>query len=338
MRISQSTITVSPQKIDEQSGCEKLSQANFGENLLSSSIQFNSGSSDAIKTTTQPQLFCKKQISSLGTVQKERMLLAAKLTDYPYHRDNEKLPNGWSCRKDIAQKVAQNIAHDTHIKYDESTGMLHSKSGLVAYVLSDSKEICLVFGGTSSGKTTGDLFVRNIRNPGMTFRQWGANGLNFLFGRTPKCYHEAESLTKLLLTIIPHGQQLTTMGHSLGGGESSYAAAMTGTKSINFCSAELSAKMRNRIIKTISEEGIEKLKENIHHFRVHGDIVPLTHNTGLDLSAVGTSYTIPTYSPGTALSFHDKYLRFVTEFYEQENLKPVTELVRETGYNTIWYQ
>ncbi|MCW7551574.1 hypothetical protein NX722_02715 [Endozoicomonas gorgoniicola] len=162
-------------------------------------------------------------------------LANAQMASFPYHQDESKLPPGYLVEPAIAFKITKSAQQlpggqdltlvNTSAYADASSSagaststskplnIITSKSGLVAYVILGKGTYNLVFGGTTSGATAGNLTQRSKANLSQTLSQWAANLKNGL-GGLPQCYVEAQLL---LAALIKHaGFNVAVYGHSLG--------------------------------------------------------------------------------------------------------------------------
>ncbi len=252
---------------------------------------------------------------------KKTLVADAALANFPYSHDLAELKSAkagnWGAEfgpliQSIQVGGEQNNIGDNGIV---------TKSGLTAFIFADetTKEVRLVFGGTTSGEVAGDLNTRTKGNLLTTAKQWLANIKN-VFSGTPDSYKEAAKLTAEVKKLLPDEYKLSLSGHSKGGGESAYAAMMlaakTGepVKSINFSSAELGSKLKqniaNELLKSGTPQGelgdkLKSLSQNMLHVKVKGDPVPNMHKMFGNVSHLGKTLTVPNDSQSTAhLSEH----------------------------------
>ena len=183
------------------------------------------------------------------------------------------------------------FANTLGMEYDRQHARLSDRhTGLVIYMLNNSatKEVRLIFGHTTSGNYTSSMHLipsvaRTITNIPITNKQWVANFQNALFDKTPQSYRQAEHLVGKLLELMQqpnnlNGYTLSLSGHSKGGGEAAYAAAMNGGLRANcFGSAEWGKGPVQDIVKRYinQPDALEKAVEQINHYRVEGDPVPV---------------------------------------------------------------
>ncbi|WP_018692618.1 hypothetical protein [Algicola sagamiensis] len=304
----------------------------------------------SLKKARQPEKLSQRSISNAllektGTLptdpaQKKAIHQSAALANFPYHRDlsvlNEATDGQWTIEKTMVSALGQKFG----LKSLPQEGLLlDPKSGLVAFVFhnKEANEVRLVFGGTTSGENTGDLMQRSQSNFASTMRQWGANIKNALLGKTPTSYQQAKEIAKALDQMMKQdrllqGNSLSISGHSKGGGEAAYAAAMLSTpenpiKAECFCSAELGHSMLKEVKAHLGADGSEeKMREakqalsGIQHYKVRGDAIPNMHRALFchDLTHIGNSMTIPhSHFPdkpdanGT-LGYHDRFYDHIT--------------------------
>jgi len=157
-------------------------------------------------------------------------------------------------------------------------------SGLAVQIFSneEKKRIALAFGGTTSGAQKGQILARIFGNFSIMIQQWRTNlaGLSLMSNAIPSSYHQASELTQLMLQHLkndPHKKSwnIVNTGHSKGGGEAAYAAAINGVYATCFGTPELSGALLN----AIGPLKLAMSSKKIRHFFVKGDIVP--HVSGL---------------------------------------------------------
>ncbi|WP_354008553.1 alpha/beta hydrolase [Endozoicomonas lisbonensis] len=193
--------------------------------------------------------------------------------------------------------------------------IITSKSGLVAYVILGKGTYNLIFGGTTSGTTAGNLAQRSKANLVQTLSQWGANLKNGL-GGLPKCYVEAELL---LAALIKHaGFNVAVYGHSLGGGMATYAAANLSTgnckiAATGYCSAELGKAAVNAINDNRDEQSVATAITEIQHILIAGDPVSSVGKVVPNLQHVGQVSKID-HLPGMSnpVKIHDQFISSVS--------------------------
>lgn len=310
--------------------------------LTSSRVSLNTRLSESTKIELQ-QLKAEKL--SVGSTEdkaqiesiKKTLVSDAALANFPYTQDFGELKGAtagdWRAEKgELLQGLNVGIGQ----KNIGENGIV-TKSGLTAYLFANenTKEVRLVFGGTTSGETSGDLNTRTKGNLVTTAKQWLANIKN-VFSRTPDSYKEAAKLTHELKGLLPQGYKLSLSGHSKGGGESSYAAMMlaakTGepVKSINFSSAELGGKLKRNIANELINSGVKSedltakfkaLSQDILHIKVKGDPVPNMHKMFAGVSHLGKTLTLPNDNKSVAhLSEHVDFFSRVASWAESGSM------------------
>ncbi|CAH8204361.1 hypothetical protein VAE122_2930016 [Vibrio aestuarianus] len=165
---------------------------------------------------------------------------SAALANYPYQqdlavlrRDTDRL---WEL--DLLGKDSdfKKVVEGLNLQISPSTGMFSdSNSGLVGFIFFNhtSKELRVVFGGTTSGEKIGRFSSRSTGNVSIMTQQWKANIQNGVFGKVPESYKQAKHLATEMVTVV-EGEKykdysLSFSGHSKGGGEAAYAAVMVST-------------------------------------------------------------------------------------------------------------
>ena len=192
--------------------------------------------------------------------------------------DQEVLPSMKLGQWDTARPLALAAGRAAGLSTKGSEGFIYDKkSGLTAYVLhnpaSSPKEVRLVFGGTTSGKSTGGLNKRSLLNGGFTLKQWIANAKNAVLGKTPDSYKQAKILTDKVLQMMDanpryQGFKLTVSGHSKGGGEAAYAALARDKplEAICFSSAEMGREMHD----SLTSEQKANASRYVTHYNIQG--------------------------------------------------------------------
>ena len=263
-------------------------------------------------------------------------LANAHLASFPYHQDVNQLPPGYVLNPAIASQITEtarklpggeelsfistSIATGASASASTSKAItfITSKSGLVAYVIEGGGSYNLIFGGTTSGATAGDLTQRSMANLRHTMSQWAANIKNGL-GGLPKCYTEAQLL---LAALIKHsaysGSKVAVYGHSLGGGMATYAAASLSTASCNiaatgFCSAELGNAAVEAIKANRTEESTAAAISKINHLLIAGDPVSSVGRVVPKLQHVGEVTKID-HIPGISnpVKIHDQFMSSIS--------------------------
>lgn len=283
--------------------------------------------------------------------QKIQLAIDAEIAAFPYHRSLDKIAQASqlsennpdiepeagkhlkSGKWDIARPLALAAGKAAGLSTKGSEGFIYDKkSGLTAYVLHNptskpKPEVRLVFGGTTSGKTTGGLIKRSLLNRGFTLRQWIANGKNAVLGKTPDSYRQASELTQKVQRFIATDPKykdytLTVSGHSKGGGEAAYAALSQEepVHAICFSSAELGKEMRE----SIPEETRANAAAHIHHYYIEGDAVPTMGDNALIKKTgkpghIGKVTTLPADDEGAGgLDRHDQFVRHIHHFAKSD--------------------
>lgn len=218
----------------------------------------------------------------------------------------------WKLAKDVDLMTnLGNFANTIGMKYEpQHARLIDRHTGLAVYMLSNSanKEVRLIFGHTTSGAYTSSMHLipsiaRTIANIPITNRQWLANFQNALFDKTPQSYQQAKHLVGELLELMQqpnnlNGYTLSLSGHSKGGGEAAYAAAMNGgLKAYCFGSAEWGQGPVQDIVKHYinQPDALEKALDKINHYRIEGDPIPVLSKK-IPLKAlylVGSMMTFP---------------------------------------------
>ncbi|CAH8190108.1 hypothetical protein [Vibrio aestuarianus] len=180
---------------------------------------------------------------------------SAALANYPYQqdlavlrRDTDRL---WEL--DLLGKDSdfKKVVEGLNLQISPSTGMFSdSNSGLVGFIFFNhtSKELRVVFGGTTSGEKIGRFSSRSTGNVSIMTQQWKANIQNGVFGKVPESYKQAKHLATEMVTVV-EGEKykdysLSFSGHSKGGGEAAYAAVMVSTPDPLSCTVLLSCRLR----------------------------------------------------------------------------------------------
>ena len=111
-----------------------------------------------------------------------------------YSSFDEPLPQGWTHILPSEATLNQFKAEIPGLMIDNK-GHFSTKDGLVAGLfLTENNQICLAFGGTTSGEVTGSSQTeRSIAKFALSGKQWLANAKNALSGTKPeirfyKCY------------------------------------------------------------------------------------------------------------------------------------------------------
>ncbi|UYM16989.1 lipase family protein [Endozoicomonas euniceicola] len=267
-------------------------------------------------------------------------LANAHLASFPYHQDVNQLPPGYVLNPVIASQITEsarklpggeelsfistshaassNSGPGASASTSKAITFITSKSGLVAYVIEGGGAYNLIFGGTTSGATAGDLTQRSMANLRHTMSQWAANIKNGL-GGLPKCYTEAQLLLAALIKHTAYsGSKAAVYGHSLGGGMATYAAASLSTESCNiaatgFCSAELGNAAIEAIKANRTEESTAAAISKINHLLIAGDPVSSVGRVVPRLQHVGDVTKID-HIPGVSnpVKIHDQFMSSIS--------------------------
>ncbi|AWK13730.1 hypothetical protein SK355_10215 [Candidatus Fukatsuia symbiotica] len=228
------------------------------------------------------------------------------LANYSYMRSEGDLkdyaPN-WTLQKELANSLATK-----ELTFNAANGMLMDKSsGLVAYVFynKNDKEIRVVFGGSSSGETAGEILTRSWGNAVSTSQQWINNITNAIDNKMPRSYCQAAILTGRLINILNtdpryEGFNVSTSGHSKGGGEAAYAAVMNYTegkpiKAECFCSAKWGTATQKEVCRKLGTlDHAKKGTAKIRHYLIEGDVINTVQRWFSWLIHVGNNTTLQT--------------------------------------------
>jgi hypothetical protein len=113
------------------------------------------------------------------------------------------------------------------------------------------------------------------------------------FGLVPSQYSQAVAVAQQVLGNPDYaGQPLLLMGHSLGGGLSSYAAGMLGLPSFNLNSAGLGPGLMNNLI----NQGVPVVPGQIQHYNTSNDFLSHIINP-MTFGQYGDSYEVPGFGP-----------------------------------------
>ncbi|MGL4734303.1 MAG: lipase family protein [Enterovibrio sp.] len=232
-----------------------------------------------------------------GTIDLCEVLTFSRLASYPYDHDENKLPPGWKVDRNLTAQTIEKLGDAYKVNPE---GVVTTAEGLTLAILTNETDVCISMGGTSAGDSGGNLFTRTALNPVHTLKQWFHNINHAIYEHyVPAPYEQAANLTAAVKELT--NATVLTTGHSLGGGLSSYAAAMAGTPtepmaSMSFCSAQLGQKMHEELAKKCSSaEEAEQLISKLTHFTVKGDPVDSAGgSTSLlaDISVLGKAYEI----------------------------------------------
>lgn len=271
-----------------------------------------------------------------STEEKRQMVIDAEIAAYPYHRSTKAIseagnigpvsatPPTWKPVTDLIK----DLALATKLTPDVEKGFLYDKkTGLTAYILQqpDTKEIRLVFGGTTSGLHTGGLAKRSLlSNRKFTLLQWRSNIRNALGFRSPKNFEQAKQLTtelKQLLDKTPHykSSHLVLSGHSKGGAEAIYAALSQKEplEARVFSCAEL----HQKLVKNIPTENLKQACRLVKGVNIKGDLVPnMRKLLPTKLRALGSFITLrPAHRYN--LERHDSFVKHIRYFAENSSSK-----------------
>ena len=256
---------------------------------------------------------------------KRQLAVDAELAAYPYRRSFSRIldaAHGQSIGYwQIAQDIAEAAGEASGLSVDKKQGFIFDRdSGLTAYVLVNriQQQVRLIFGGTSSGETTGGLNIRSLFNSTFTFKQWVANAQNTLRFERPVSYLQAKELTEEVIFFLDflndyRDYQLILSGHSKGGGEATYSALcqQTPVQAICFASAELG----DKLLGDIPTEHRVAASHFITHYLIEGDLVPKVGTLLPGLELLGLIYTLPSQHPwDSPLDRHDQFVRHIRHF------------------------
>ncbi|WP_281646787.1 lipase family protein [Parendozoicomonas sp. Alg238-R29] len=288
----------------------------------------SSGGAASLRPSSPVPASYKKEVPPpTETTDKVQLHVSSQLAALPYHQDisrvkdaaSSKLEPGadfsrlgnWDIDKDLSSKLAESGDY----KLREDTGLISDKkTGLVAMVVKnpETKEIRLIFGGTTSGTKQGGLNKRMVLNGGSTLKQWGANIKNAIFGKTPHSYRQAKALTDELLRLTDtkssgyEDYSVVLSGHSKGAGEATYAALNRAQplKAECFCSAQLGSGMQNEL----PESSKTDADKYVSHYNIKGDVVPKLGNMRNGLGHIGNVTTFSAeHAWNSPVQRHDRF-------------------------------
>ena len=256
---------------------------------------------------------------------KRQLAVDAELAAYPYHRSFHRILDAahgqsvgyWHLAEDIAEAAGE----AANLSVDKKNSFIFDRdSGLTAYVLVNhlQLEVRLIFGGTSSGETTGGLNIRSLFNSAFTFKQWVANAQNTLKFERPASYLQAKELTEEVIFFIDflneyQDYKLVLSGHSKGGGEAAYSALCQPTPVTAICFA--SAELGDKLLADIPVEHRVAARHFITHYLIEGDLVPKVGTVLPGLELLGLIITLPSQHPwDSPLDRHDQFVRHVRHF------------------------
>ena len=266
-----------------------------------------------------------------------KMSTSAHLATFPYNHDiggiNEKagawVPQDpslkgldqWGIDADLATDLSATQTKSGKYERDSATGIItNKKTGLTAAVLKNdqTKEIRLVFGGTTSGGSSGGLNSRMVKNPLQTITQWSGNIKNAA-GGVPASFEQAKEMTDGLVkkTSEPgspyQGYKVVLSGHSKGSAEATYAALNREEPLPAECFS--SAQLGSGAQKNIPKSSLEKATQFVTHYNVDGDLVPKAGNMMNGLGHLGNVVTIPasdTFS--SPVDRHDQFHEHIEKY------------------------
>lgn len=269
----------------------------------------------------------------------------ALLADFVYSRDLTSLEaTQWGVDRELTRflfKETKKKPYSEHglfkdIKMSEieqhpDLGLLRDRStGLVTYIFYNKAEqkIRLVFGGTTSGLGVTGGAPRFIKNNLTFITQCGAN-INNIFGNIPDCYKQAAQLMHNLQQLVKADNEwikcdLSTSGHSLGGGLAAYAALKVSSKenvilAECFSSAQLGRGLQDDLLKQYgSLANLKKVNNNINHYYVDGDLIPKMDKF-FAVDHIGSVNIIPQIAEKKdgALAAHARYVDHLRALYQQ---------------------
>jgi hypothetical protein len=256
-----------------------------------------------------PQAFACCHHETLDRAQLRAIGVYAALAEFPYQLDLAKLSatveyadserrGAWT---PLNSEVAKAIATESGLTYD-GRGFSDGNGGMKAYIFVDETngKATLVFGGTSSTSIGGGSYnlQRLVWGARDQFNQWWANFQSVFGSQAPQSYTDAAKLLRAARERLSD-YEWSTCGHSKGGAEAAFAAAMNSTSdgkvnAVCFCAPPLGAMLMNRLLAAYPEPGdlSRYAKQHISLINVQGDPVP-----GLDrvvnAAHIGTAYTFP---------------------------------------------
>lgn len=264
---------------------------------------------DGARSPSSPPSFFKGDVARLSPERLQRVAAYVALADYPYQLNMSRIERAtkdldpeqhgsWSLNVDLASKFAEGCGL-TCVNGCISDG----SGGMKAYVFVNdiTREVTIVFGGTSSTSTGGGAYniPRLVWGAPDHFYQWITN-LQSVFGsQVPRNFKDAAALVGEAMKGLPKGYALSTCGHSKGGAEAAFAAAMNSTQdrqinAVCFSSAPLGPPLTNQLsTKFTNPEDLTKIALNgIDHFNVAGDPVP-SLDGWVNAVHLGNTFTVP---------------------------------------------
>jgi hypothetical protein len=253
-----------------------------------------------------------------------RLRCDAQLASFPYKRDPESLPTGWSPQVDLADRLRDGIGLKLAGVERGAGAIIDRDSGLTAVVLHnrETREVVLAFGGTSSGKKVKGALAERSGPKGnfmSTLSQWGAN-FHAGIGGTPKSYRQGADLLasmqdRLLSDPALAGHTVRVVGHSKGGGEAMYAALKTATPVpvTAFCPAHLS----DGLIKQLPQGNLARAKELIQTYSPYGDPVAGMRGKLPGVPGVGVGHHFDGIPGSGAASLHSQFRKHVLHYCDE---------------------
>lgn len=250
-----------------------------------------------------------------------RLRCDAQLASFPYKRDPESLPEGWSPRIDLAEKLRGGLGLRSSGIERGAGAIIDRQTGLVAVLLHNhqTREVVLAFGGTTSGKKVKGALAERPAPKGnfmSTLTQWGAN-ICAGIGGTPKSYQQGAALLGSLRGLVATdpafiGCTVRVVGHSKGGGEAMYASLKSSepVKVTAFCPAHLS----DGLIKQLPAENLSRAKDLIASYSPHGDPIAAMRGKLPGVSGVGIGCHFDGIPGSSAASLHSQFRRHVLHY------------------------
>lgn len=249
---------------------------------------------------------------------------AAELATLPYtNLLPDRLKNGMSQYVGMNLDVAMRGLADakSQIRSSEDPGLrgnfVDPKSGMVATVVvdTDSRQVSVVFGGTTAGAFKSEEFgLRAKHNLRTTLSQWVSNVKTGL-GLQTHSMTQAKALmaaTAQLVRSDPNlqGYSLRAIGHSKGAAEAVYASLSLEqpVPVIGFSSAD----MGGRLARSLPPENLARAPELVRHFHVKADAVPNLRYATPSMRPLGSESVIPaTNDASSPLGRHDQFAHHV---------------------------
>lgn len=256
-----------------------------------------------------PQAFSCGRHENLDRAQLKEIGVYAALAEFPYQLDLKKLDNAVELADSeqlgawtpLNSNLATAIAAESGLTYD-GRGFSDGNGGMKAYIFVDetNRKATLVFGGTSSTSIGGGSYNlrRLVWGARDQFNQWWANFQSVFGSQAPQSYTNAAKLMRIAREQLSD-YEWSTCGHSKGGAEAAFAAAMNSTSdrkvhAICFCAPPFGAVLMNRLLAAYPEPGelSRYAKQYIRHITVKGDPVPALDRV-VNAAHIGTAYTLP---------------------------------------------